>query len=378
MVVSTLRAAGTFAAKSMATRAGQEPSAAVRAALGGEEAFATVFKSLPRSRGSRLPKERSAKGCRRSQTRVLGLAAKPPALPHVLRTALCRLSGGLAVNRAFACSARLARSCASVALLLPGTALAQDAPAERTGLQLDVRSGVSIPFGKATPAPDDALSGRYGKQVPILFGIGGKFSPAVYLGGYFGFSIGGPGSSSELQALCDSPDTEECSAVTARFGIETRYYFAPEAVWDPWLAYGLGFEGSTLGIDREGERDYTTLTGFELASNRRGLDWRGSKVFGIGAYFETSLGTFISERRSERPRDDRSRLRRGHHGWATPGYAAPVFPLTHLAEIAAQLAGSGWRRGNPEMHLQQGLRSRTSERRPLPGRVQEQEHLEWS
>ncbi|HEY6556963.1 MAG TPA: hypothetical protein VI072_06805 [Polyangiaceae bacterium] len=239
-----------------------------------------------------------------------------------------RRRGGLFVAGAFA-SGHVGRALlrVSVALLLPGTALAQGAPAGRTGLQLDARTGLSIPFGKATPAQDDELSGRYGKQVPILFGIGGKFSPAVYLGGYFGFSIGGPGSSSELQALCDSPDTEECSAVTARFGIETRYYFAPEAVWDPWLAYGLGFEGSTLGIDRAGQRDYTTLTGFELARIAAGLDWRASKVFGIGAYFETSLGIFISEYAEVNDRVTIDRDFDGAiHGWATLGVRALFFP----------------------------------------------------
>ncbi len=213
------------------------------------------------------------------------------------------------------------------ATLLLCTARVEAAPAARTGLQFDARTGLSVPFGKATAAADDDLSARYGKQLPISFGIGGKFSPAVYLGGYVGFSFGGAGSNAELQATCDSAGTQDCGATTARFGIETRYYFAPEEELNPWLAYGVGFEGSTFAIEREGIYQYTTLSGFELARVAVGLDWRASKVFGIGAYGEGSFGSFFSEYAEV---DDRTTIDRdlafALHGWATIGVRALFFP----------------------------------------------------
>ncbi len=208
-------------------------------------------------------------------------------------------------------------------------------PPARTGVQLALRTGLSIPLGDASGAPRDEQRERYSVQVPFVFDIGAKFWPNVYIGGYLGFGVGAEGANERVEELCDDNDgnTEndiECSAYTLRIGVEARYYFSPDATLDPWLSYGIGYEAATQSIDDrpQNRAEETTAGGIEFARLGVGFDWRASRVFGLGPLVEIAAGQYTHTRTEvngvetfDGPIDDRAL-----HGWATIGFRGVFFP----------------------------------------------------
>jgi hypothetical protein len=202
-------------------------------------------------------------------------------------------------------------------------------------VQLALRTGLSIPLGDATGAPQDELRERYSVQVPFVFDIGAKFWPNVYIGGYLGFGVGAEGASDRVEELCDDKDSNDendiaCSAYTLRIGAEARYYFSPDETLDPWISYGIGFEAAGQSIDDRPQRrsEETTARGIEFARLGAGFDWRASRVFGLGPLVEVAFGQYTHTRTEvngvetfDGPIDDRAM-----HSWATIGMRGVFFP----------------------------------------------------
>jgi len=189
-------------------------------------------------------------------------------------------------------------------LLAAGTASAQEppppaasAPAARVGFQMALRTGYMLPLGTVhgdAPTPgfgpaDIGMSESFSGQVPIFVEIGGKVGPAVFVGGYFGLAFGGPGSLYDL--ACRQGGTT-CVAVGVRFGAEVQYHILPAQLANPWIGYGIGFESIALGESRNGQSTTSSLSGFELAHLMGGIDFRLSRVFGLGPYVDFSVGQY--------------------------------------------------------------------------------------
>ena len=69
-------------------------------------------------------------------------------------------------------------------------AVAEPMPA-RVGFQMAFRTGYALPMGKVDDEPDGEMSNFYSGQVPIFIEVGGKPSPYIFLGGYFGLGSAG-------------------------------------------------------------------------------------------------------------------------------------------------------------------------------------------
>ena len=181
---------------------------------------------------------------------------------------------------------------AGVLLGLAGVAQAGEPAPPRHGFQMAIRTGYTLPFGKFDAQPDDGLSNAFSGQVPIIFDIGGKIGSHVFLGGYFGFGFGGTGNL--LRPACDSAGAT-CAAVTIRTGVEALYYFLPERLVDPWIGYGIGYEGTGAGISVPDRPELTFVgRGIEFAHLLGGFDFRLSRTFGLGPFVDFSLGEYIN------------------------------------------------------------------------------------
>lgn len=161
--------------------------------------------------------------------------------------------------------------------------------------------GVMFPAGRASGEPGDTLAARYSWQVPFTFDLGYKPLPELYLGVYFGFSLGAEGNEPQIERWCIDNDNDlendiACSSHTLRAGIGAQYHLAPDARWNPWIGYGIGFESASQSIsDRYvGRSESTSVTGITFASLSAGADLR--HVVGFGPYGEVSVGRFNSTR----------------------------------------------------------------------------------
>jgi hypothetical protein len=165
-----------------------------------------------------------------------------------------------------------------------GVASAQ-VPRARVGFQMDVRTGVSVPLGKAEQG--GKMSDLVGNQVPVIVDIGGKVIPELFLGGYFGLGFGGPAG--QTKDFCDANDFS-CLAVSVQLGIEAQYQIIPAGRVDPWIGYGFGFE--SLALSQGNGSSSLSYGGFEFARIMAGVDFRVNRVFGVGPFFDLSMGQY--------------------------------------------------------------------------------------
>lgn len=210
-------------------------------------------------------------------------------------------------------------------LLVSGAARAQVPPA-KTGFQMALRTGYSVPFGKVTK--DFKLSDFSSGQVPLLVDIGGKPIPHLFLGGYFGFGFGSAGGTTADS--CDATNAG-CFGLSLRFGAQVQVHFLPHGPVNPWLGYGIGLESVGLGVDQKGSRSAVAagVGGVEFAHLMGGADFRLSRVVGIGPFVDVSFGRYSSF-----SVDDGDTTRsydivdseRATHGWATFGVRVVFFP----------------------------------------------------
>jgi hypothetical protein len=195
-------------------------------------------------------------------------------------------------------------------------------------------TAVAFPFGDATGARRDSLSGRYSWQwVPLEVGLGAKVVDALYVGGYLSLGIGYEGSDSRVSARCESgndvEDDVSCNSVTVHAGIEARYGFAPADSMNGWIGYGFGISSANQTISDAGRyRESTTARGLDLARLSGGLDFRVKRGFGLGPFGIVSVGRFLHTRTEIR--DDVTFSgdieNKATHAWVMLGLRMVVFP----------------------------------------------------
>lgn len=214
-------------------------------------------------------------------------------------------------------------------LAITGIAAAAPPPA-RTGFQMDIRTGYSVPMGHLTGhqvtsdelslAPDTKLSDTVSGQVPFIVDIGAKVIPELFLGGYFGLAFGGAGGAT--QRACDLAGTS-CASVGIHLGVELQYQIRPAAVVDPWIGYGLGVESLAVSEARGGTSDSIGYGGFEFARLMAGVDFRVTRVFGVGPFVDLSMAQYSSVNvRSQSTSIENTAT----HEWLTLGARFVFFP----------------------------------------------------
>lgn len=173
-------------------------------------------------------------------------------------------------------------------LAIAARASAAEPPKARTGFQMAIRTGYSVPMGSAfagiSTFRDTPLSEVASGQVPLLLDIGGKVHPNVFVGGYLGLAFGAPG---RLEAECDELN-RTCIGTSLRFGVEGQYQILPSGPMNPWVGYGFGVESTDAGDADIG----LTLTGWEFARFMGGVDFRLSRVIGLGPFVDLTMGSY--------------------------------------------------------------------------------------
>jgi hypothetical protein len=212
-------------------------------------------------------------------------------------------------------------------------AQAQEAPRARTGFQMALRTGLAKPLGKlgrVTPPVDGSsqdLADFTSVQVPLLVELGGKVIPNLFIGGYLGFSFGGAGGQNAELLNCSSSSIT-CVSATFRLGLELQYHILPREKVNPWVGYGIGIESIAVGVSQPGADVTRGYSGWELAHFMGGVDFRLTRVFGLGPFVDLSLGKYTRahvkiEGLDEASDDiDDTRL----HEWLTIGARFVFFP----------------------------------------------------
>jgi hypothetical protein len=198
---------------------------------------------------------------------------------------------------------------------LSNLAFAEKAPDPRVGFQMDIRTGYSLPMGSYWKNADlsDVASG----QVPFIFDIGGKVIPALFVGGYFGLGFGGAGGTSADSCKANGAS---CSAVAFHLGVEAQYHILPAGQVNPWVGYGLGYESLGAASSKNGVTTSSSVGGFEFARLMGGVDFRLTRVFGVGPFVDLSMATYSSGSNGVTIQDT------AMHQWLTFGARFVFFP----------------------------------------------------
>jgi hypothetical protein len=155
------------------------------------------------------------------------------------------------------------------------------------GLQIGLRSGYALPFGKPYDSPDTMRADLHG-VVPIWIDVGYRLDPSIYVGAYGAYGFGMVVHSAETRCIGDA----SCSAYDIRVGVNAQYHLRPKTTVDPWVGLGFGYEwfnkkGSSLGIEFS-----QALRGFELLGLQVGADFEIDPSVKLGPFIGYSIGQF--------------------------------------------------------------------------------------
>jgi hypothetical protein len=165
-------------------------------------------------------------------------------------------------------------------------------PPVARGFQMAVRTGLSFPLGDISGEKGDGMSHDFATQIPLLVELGAKVHPMIFLGAYTGLSLGGTSSAFSDAQGCGKGG-RSCLASTLRIGFEVQIHFQPAERVNPWIGYGIGFESASASANGGGAVEASeSFTGFELARFAGGIDFRLSRIFGIGPFAELPFGTY--------------------------------------------------------------------------------------
>jgi hypothetical protein len=151
------------------------------------------------------------------------------------------------------------------------------------GLELGVRVGYGVPFGKSIN--DTNWSDNISGMIPFWADVGYRIDSNWYLGGFFQYGLGFLPS-----GLC--PTGLSCSTYDLRFGANLHYHFLPNQTLDPWVGIGAGYEISTISVSAQGSSASTSVNGFEFGNAQLGLDYKISSAFGIGPFATFTVAQF--------------------------------------------------------------------------------------
>ena len=196
-----------------------------------------------------------------------------------------------------------------------------DAPPAHSGFQVAARAGVAIPLGDA--AQNMPLSDGLGAQFAAIVDIGAKVIPQLFIGAYLGGNVGAVGPQASKD--CDTARASGCIAFTYRIGVEAQYHILPAGKVDPWVGYGIGYEVSRLSGNAGGTTISSTFVGPEYGHVLAGVDFRLTKIFGIGPFVDFSFGKYTNQ--SSEPSGQSAEIaNKAMHEWLTLGAKFLFFP----------------------------------------------------
>lgn len=152
-----------------------------------------------------------------------------------------------------------------------------------TGIELGLRSGFALPFGKGVNS--DVTPG----QVPFQLDVGYRITPSIAVGALVQYGVVLLKSSRG----CDASGVS-CSAHDIVFGGQIHYHGAPEKTLDPWVGLGLGYEIFTESVSAGNQDLSLSFKGFQFAKMQLGADYRVNESFAVGPFIDFSIGMYTS------------------------------------------------------------------------------------
>jgi hypothetical protein len=186
-----------------------------------------------------------------------------------------------------------------------------------------LRAGLAVPLGDANGRPGGEMSNAFSPQVPLLVEIGGKPIPNLFIGGYLGLGFGG--TAGDLKNTCAD---STCFTVGARLGAEIQYHIVPGATANPWIGYGIGYESIAVAFTEGSQTGSLSYNGFEFGHFMAGVDFRLSRLFGLGPFADFAIGQY-RRTRYELTGDvtvEGDIAEKGTHQWLTVGLRTVFFP----------------------------------------------------
>jgi hypothetical protein len=210
----------------------------------------------------------------------------------------------------------------------PPPAPRDEPPPPARFFQIALRTGAEIPAGDVSAAQGDSMSNAFSVQIPFLLEIGVKVHPMIFLGAYGGPSIGGTSSVFSGAQSCSS--SRSCIGTDWRVGLEVQVHFRPAERLNPWVGYGIGYEAASVTASGGGMPEGNeSFSGLELARIAAGLDFRLSKLFGVGPFAEVDFGSYSHEHVqtvSPPATSDQSIPNTALHEWISVGVRGVLFP----------------------------------------------------
>ena len=194
------------------------------------------------------------------------------------------------------------------------------APKGHSGFQLALRPGLAIPLGER--GKDVAMSDVLSPQIPLLIDIGGKVIPELFLGAYFGAAAGLPAGTTK--DACDA-NGGGCTVARLNFGVQIVGHMMPRSRVDPWVGYGFGYEMLGIGESSNGVVKSVGYGGLEFGRLMAGVDFRITRVFGVGPFADLSVGQYSTVSVDGNSTDIASD-RKAAHLWLTFGARFVFFP----------------------------------------------------
>lgn len=206
------------------------------------------------------------------------------------------------------------RLAALLALAVPAAAGAQ--------LSLGVRVGYARALGDVGESGGQrhAMSDWVDAQLPVQADVMFRVTRALAVGPYL--SYGWAWTGGDLEALCREPGID-CSAWSARAGVQAMYRPAPQASLSPWLGAGIGYEWTQASRDLPNDAR-VKLSGVEWLNLQAGADVAAVSGLRLGPFAMASVGRYGSAEAKELwpfPGSSRVELatEQRFHGWVQLG-----------------------------------------------------------
>jgi len=217
----------------------------------------------------------------------------------------------------------------AVTLLSPAWASAQQgvdpflqpAPAgpPESGVSIGLSVGYGLPMGNVSSTPSTKMTDLFSGALPLQLDVGWRFTPNLYLGAFFQYSIAFIASAQN--ATCTANFWTGCSGSDLQFGANFVYTFMPYSKFAPYVGLGLGWEIASLNYTSASQSVSESVSGFQFARLIVGGDFRVGSAFRVGPFVNFSLGQFSS---LSSPNPDASIIDKSIHTWLQFGIKGTV------------------------------------------------------
>jgi len=178
--------------------------------------------------------------------------------------------------------------------------------------------GLAVPGGSAEQGIP--MSRIFLSQFLMEMEGGLRFSPRVM--GSLILDLGVGDAAEPTRSACRAGGGSDCSAITARFGLQLRYAFTPLAPSTPWISIGTAAEVGTISYDATSSSNDLVYSGWEVLRLGAGMDFRTSPGFGWGLFAQASWGNYNQVQDPGGP----PLMGQATHAWVQAGARFILFP----------------------------------------------------